>query len=264
MSQAQDSDTRRATMPLFNFQSDLDKIELGSNLWIREITRNQVESLQGRFTKIIDGFEMSLITHALETEILYEPRIVNETHELFRTVVLSLRLFKPGDIYEKVTFFKRKRGHGASVFGWWKLVPYACLSRPYRFADDEVDDFVKFLSRVRSLNINETPDLKIPLHRFNKSYDDPLEEKFIDLAIAFESFVRPNRGNLGDKVAIGVSMLIGKTPKERKTVRQDIVKAYKVRNEIVHGVVLRVDKDKEKLYYRAEDYLRRAILKTLD
>lgn len=112
--------------------------------------------------------------------------------------------------------------------------------------------------------MSKHPDLEIPIHRFNKSYGDRLEEKYIDLMIAIESLVRPSRGSISKQVAIGISMLIGETSKERRDVRADVDKAYDIRNKIVHGAMYRVTKDKEPLYYRVEDYLRRAIIKVLD
>jgi len=159
--------------------------------------------------------------------------------------------------------FKRKKGRGVRAFWWWKIIPYDPL-RPYIFAKNEVSDFVELLNKIKSLGLGNRRDLDIPFHRFNKSYDDTLEERFIDLMIAIESLVRPSNDNIAKQVAIGISMLICKTSKERYDVRKDVNEAYNIRSRIVHGEIRRVGKEEEMLYYRVEDYLRRAIIKMLD
>lgn len=260
----QDLELCRAIMPLFNFQSRLKKIGLDSDLWIRKITHKELKSMQrGSLVTIIDEFELPLITHALETEIPYEPRKVNETNELFINVVLSLRLFKSGNIHQKVIFFERKKGRGVSAFWLWKTIPYIPL-RPYKFARNYVNDFKVLLDKIKSLDLSKHPDLAIPFHYFNKSYDDRLEEKYIDLMIAIESIVRPSGSNIRKQIAIGISMLIGETSKERHNIRANVDEAYGIRNKIVHGEIYRLGKDKEPLYYKVEDYLRRVIIKVLD
>lgn len=139
-----------------------------------------------------------------------------------------------------------------------------CILKTYTIEKKEVSDFIDLLEKIKRLKLSKHPDLEIPIHRFNKSYGDRLEEKYIDLMIAIESLVRPSRGSISKQVAIGISMLIGETSKERRDVRADVDKAYDIRNKIVHGAMYRVTKDKEPLYYRVEDYLRRAIIKVLD
>lgn len=119
---------RRAIMPLFSFQSKMKMIELDSDLWIRKISQEKVHSMQrGQSVTIIDEIEMQLITHALETEITYEDREVNKTVELFTNTLLSLRLFKSGNIDQKVIFFKRKKRRGTRAFWSWKTIPYVSL-----------------------------------------------------------------------------------------------------------------------------------------
>jgi hypothetical protein len=263
MSRTQGLELRRVIMPLFNFQSDTKKMKLTSSLWIRKMSLKEVKSIQRGHIGMINEFETPLVTHALETEISYEDRKVNETNELFNNVLLCFRLFKSGNIHQKVTLFKRKKGRGVRAFWSWKMIRYDPL-RPYKFAKNEVSDFVELLNKMKSLGLSNRRDLDIPFHRFNKSYDDTLEEKFIDLMISIESLVRPSNDHIRKQVAIGISMLIGETSKERCDVKKDVDKAYDTRSRIVHGEIYRIDKEKERLYYRVEDYLRRAIIKMLD
>ena len=260
----------RVIMPLFNFQSDAEKIELDKGLFIRKIGLKEVEMLQhGKMLQIINEFEKQLIFYALETEIYgLTDSEFNEVNDLFEKVILSLRLFKSGDIHSKVTFYKRENG-GVRAYWKAKAIPPHVLTSFYRLTKGEVDKFVVLLNKIKSLKLTNRQDLNIVLHRFNKSYDDPLEEALIDTMIALESLVlwkgrNEGRSNIKEKIAVGASMLIGRTFVEKRMIRLRIEKAYETRNEIVHGIKYKVGKKEAELYHHVKEYLRRAIIKMLD
>jgi len=256
-------------MPLFSFQSAIKSVKLDNDVWIIPISKQEIRAMQRDRITIIDDFEIETISHALKTEILRdEASEVNRVNDYFEKVLLSLRLFKSGDINQKVTFFKRKKEPGTRAFWKMKTVPYVSL-RPYQLKEDEIGEFNKLLNKVTALDQKKRGDLSLPIHRFSKTYDDSFEDKYIDLIIAMESLVLlkgkgEGRSNIKEKIAIGVSMLIGRTYSEKRKVRLLVEKAYEIRNRIVHGTSIQWGKKEEELYYQVEEYLRRTIIKMLD
>jgi hypothetical protein len=259
----------QAIMPLFGFQSTAKSVKLDKDVWIIPISKHEIKKMQGDIMTIIDDFEIQTISHALKTEILkYDASEVNRVNDYFEKVLLGLRLFKAGDINQKVTFFKRKKGHGTRAFWKMKTVPYISL-RPYQLKKDEIDGLSELLKKVTALDQKKRRDLSLPIHRFSKTYDDSFEDKYIDLMIAMESLVLlkgegEGRSNIKEKIAIGVSMLIGRTYSEKRKVRLLAEKAYEIRNKIVHGTSIQWKKKEEKLYSQVEECLRRAIIRMLD
>ena len=115
--------------------------------------------------------------------------------------------------------------------------------------------------------------MNLAIKRFEHSYEAiDLDDKLIDLIIAFEIlFLKGKAGNIpvGVVIGVGCSMLLGENDEERETIYEILLKAYSIRNKIVHGKeypeYTNIDK-KYSIYdlvYTVEDYLRRAIKKLL-
>jgi len=95
--------------------------------------------------------------------------------------------------------------------------------------------------------------------------------------IAFEAlFLKGERGvpSKGKLIAVACSTLLGKNEEEREEIKQTLVKAYSIRNCIVHGSEYpRMEQDDKGDVYvdtlpdlvsKVEDYLRESIIKLLD
>jgi hypothetical protein len=87
-----------------------------------------------------------------------------------------------------------------------------------------------------------------------------LDEKIIDFMIAFEAlFLRGNTSNKGLVIGTACSLLLGKTDEEREEIYDFFVKAYALRNKIVHGSQIDFTGINDTVL-KLKGYLRKAIL----
>ena len=117
----------------------------------------------------------------------------------------------------------------------------------------------------------------LAVRRFNLAYGrhNP-EDKLIDIMIALEALFLKGEADgapSGIIIAIACSTLIGKNQYDRKKIKDTLMKAYKLRNKIVHGSEFeRIKTDSKtgskvnvlaELILEVENYLRESIKKLL-
>ena len=122
----------------------------------------------------------------------------------------------------------------------------------------QVNKLVGNLAELRKLEKLEA--INIALRRFNSAYHGYIEDRLIDQMIAFESLFLGDVQELTYKLALRVAFLLGK---RKKTIFDDMKKAYKYRSGIVHGN-MEVDCARLKeITPKSEEYLRQSIKKFL-
>ena len=102
----------------------------------------------------------------------------------------------------------------------------------------------------------------VALNRFHSAYSGEAEEKIIDQMIAFEALYLGDMQELKYKLAMRTAFFIGES-KERKDIYTDMLDAYKLRSNIVHGSDKVKIESIKAILPKTENYLRRSIRKML-
>ena len=78
--------------------------------------------------------------------------------------------------------------------------------------------------------------MDIAVARFGYAYEKMrLEDRLIDLVVAYESIFCEDAADLTHKISTRVARFIEKDPVKRDIVRKNIKEAYTIRSKIVHG-----------------------------
>jgi len=93
--------------------------------------------------------------------------------------------------------------------------------------------------QIEKIDFDKRKSFRIACERFNRAYEEHREDEIlIDFMIAFEAlFLRGERApsEKGQFIGLGCSILLGNNEKEREEINNFLIKAYNMRNRIVHG-----------------------------
>jgi hypothetical protein len=267
-----------AVIPLTNFDSDVDFISLEDGLCLRRIDGNEIEKL----LKLAPGYETTLKVALFDIEFVVEKRSPKKVDYIKWTeksqnvvnIILALRLLKPGEIFAPTVFFTNSKQRSSYVTN---PNPVAnALPEPFFLKQREKDEFVELWKKLKQVK-KKKPYLIFALKQFPEPFYT-LEDQLVNFIMAFESLVFGREKNIpkkygriripsGRTIGIAISMLLGKSEKERTEIERDLVEAYELRNKIVHGH-LKMSKNHEErmseLFDRVEDYLRRSLRKFVE
>jgi len=252
-------------MPLFYFRCDSSPLKISPRITIREISQNELIGLEENLLTILTELEMQTISHALE-RVSSSERLMDETEELFQQVITALRLLKAGPLYTKVVF---RVSPNLGVRARWTYRGVPPHPDYYILHKDELKQLRNILGRLRRFyTLNGGNKLPIVVLKFfEKSYEDDLQTAIVSCWTACEALCfggeKASEGAIGSTVKIALSMLLGKSRKERERIKNFLSRAYKARCDIVHGKE-RKSKDDVLMVKKLQDCLRRAIVKLLD
>ena len=248
-------------------------IELIDGIIIRRISKEDVKLLQPRqyFTPY---FKLSPGMFILEKKISTNDKF--KTSKKMFEIILALRLLREGYVSGSgvIYFIETKKGNyrdSSSAFSEsprkWEQIRNSYLNF------EDFSPLIELIHRIEQAKIYERKHVHLAVKRFNRSYERPdIDDKLIDLMIAFEIlFLKGEnvRAPTGVVIGVGCSMLLGKNNKEREEINRVLVKAYSIRNKIVHGGSYKqsIQMDKEYSIYefvnKVEHYLRESIKKLL-
>jgi hypothetical protein len=240
-----------AVYPLFNFQvsevsvrktcqgvffdKHKEKLEQGfevlSNVRIRRITEEELEEIK----KLTVGLEVPPLDK--KTFVIEALKCTEGTMTEIEEILLALRLYKSNDVFIRVLWDK-KNGKISSFGILYSPIPSFFLS-PYVLYLDEIREIRELASKINNINFEKRRSFRIACDRFSRSYGkDEADAKIIDLMISFEALFKEAKKPLsytGEFIGLGCSMLLGKDYKERERISSFLVKAYEIRNDIVHG-----------------------------
>jgi len=215
------------------------------------------------FTSISPSFELELQRGQEKHTVLDIKQ--TKTHELFgkefdplTRSLLAFRLLKAGGIFLNcvcaIEDSMIRRIIYPSEPGFFPV---------YKFGLDEIDNFIAIIQKVQTVDFDMYTSFRIACTRFGRSYLDRFDEdKLIDLCIASEALFLQGeriRAPMGQVIGLACSMLLGKNSDDRKTIKEKVELAFKLRNDIVHGQDFDFDKIIG-IIPDFEDYLRRSIL----
>lgn len=197
--------------------------------------------------------------------------------QIMRNVLLTLRLFKGGQVRAGPMFFVVLSEDRHLQLKSSSLEPIPdFFVHYYELSIDEIPSLKRMLEKVRAVDFAEQRSLDIACKRFERALLDErdAENRLIDLIIGFEAlFLKGRRGFSPSvfEVADVCSRLLGKSYEEREEIGDSIIIAYSIRNHIVHGTkYIQQIPCKPWMYHlpalasRIEGYLRESIKRFLD
>jgi len=279
-------------LPLTYFQSTqtfyctIGRFDLSNGITIRKIDSAEIQKIQENKEYPLSRFDIERMNYTLEKKVdLNMPNVFDKTIIEFQNIVLSMRLFKQGEVGYKAAFLlidgQRYIQHDfgieprhASIVPISRMLEQEKPPRePFVFPrftlkEKEFADFDLFCQNISEVIWGGEKQWALPMRYFSRMYvDKPAEDILVDCMVAFEALVFRGEKEVGEKktpLALAISMLIGKNPKEREKIKTILKEAYDLRNRAVHGSPLRKSPLEIKtLCWETEDYLRRSIRKLM-
>lgn len=254
--------------PLFNFDSDVDRLELEDGLHIRKVLRRELEELldEAESFSRLSVFDLKYVV-----EFEYEtkkklgdmqakrPQPDVDPWEKPLRLLAALRLFKQGNAY--ITTMKTAQTLDVHLLVSMTIgdMHQNYIGQKYELKEAELDDFKRFWNYYKEINLTGLDYLGVALRRFNYAYErGSLEDKLIDHLVAFEAlfFKQGETGEFRHKLSMRVARFLEHEYDKRKVAAEKMADFYDKRSSIVHGekVVLKPDD-----VITVEDYLRRSI-----
>ena len=104
---------------------------------------------------------------------------------------------------------------------------------------EDIDVITQLFEKIQNVDFAKRRSFQIACERFTGPFEESNDDEIlIDYCIAFEAlFFKGERSpqNAGQYIGLGCSMLLGKNDQERDEIHKFIMKAYEIRNKIVHG-----------------------------
>lgn len=225
--------------PIMNFNSTLNEIRLEKNIVISKANENERRLVEQDRAMDLFSHEWSCVIRSIipitKTNFngLKNLGYIESAHVNCCT---ALRLLKAGTV-----------GLGAEYTVWlpeFKFISKAGHSREPLYLDTfdeykiDVNDAKKLKKLYRQLTAIKTKELQsiqTATVRFNFSYNIALLYSVIDLMIGLEALYLADDKELGYKLAIRASFLLGDIPPKRGEVFSTLMAAYGLRSKLVHG-----------------------------
>lgn len=164
---------------------------------------------------------------------------IHET-EKFEILLLSLRLFKPDDIwYDSAIklFDVKNKLYNLAIFAQRYTGGSTNPTHGYKLTDNDMDSFLKFRDFVGENHhlFSNNKRLKVALSFFESSYSCvPCHQKFVNLIIALESLLTGDeRQEITHRICSRMALLIAN--KKRLSIYNEGKRLFKIRGKIVHG-----------------------------
>ena len=272
-----------------NFQMESEKIELAPKFSLIKISKEDREEILSELmihpfidlpfeTWVDNQYALELFVEAPkvfgDVPVSGQPELLEENPtERFDDACSALRLFKKGHILRKIICSKSKYWqpfeYGTSFsYSYGRISPRA----KYVLSNEELSKFLEFWKSYQMARKLKRKKIGIAMRRFNFSYEKQApEDKLIEYIIGFEALLLPGVSQeLGYRLALRGSNLLGGNPGERKRIFLELKKGYDVRCDIVHSGITEksVKIGVEEIYLDGlvnilEDHLRDAIRRFL-
>jgi len=231
--------TREETIEYFNgLRKRLEQgIEILNHVRIRRIRKEDIDRVkQLAFFDLYIGILHRITYRSFIIEVLTKEKAAPEILLKIYKILLALRLYKTDNVFCKVIWYDKKS----------KVSTITILDPPlpelmgstYAIMIDEIKEIKKMARKLDRIDFGERNSLRIACERFSRSYEEyRKDEQIIDFMVAFEALFLRGRAQsrIGSYIGLGCSMLLGKNDKERQEIYDFLVKAYEIRNDIVHG-----------------------------
>ena len=263
----------RAWSTLENFSLPIDDLPFGSNLRIRRFSRSEQEE---RLEQALRPHSLTRPLDVLRTSFAVEMEHgipkggvihLKEPMEAFGRVVSALRLFKPGVVglgptHQEGAYWQPNvvGTLSSSIY----RVPF--IGPTYELTEAEAGQVVQFYNRLLTIDTSSERALELAIRRFNLAYERAMPaDKLIDMMIAFEALLLPEKDELALRLSIRVANLLRDIADRQDTFKK-MKKAYRLRSDAVHGGEID-DKEIGKCVEAMEELLRqslRSVLKLIE
>ena len=251
-------------VPLFNFFTHIDKIEIGDIFVIEKPTSFEKKNIIERLAKGVEDIissEYLLRTYiktnkpAENTNDFFDKAIIE-----FEKAIILFRLFKKKFI--GFNFIIKPLANTLKYEYCVYNFSYSTIGRKrfrgrYIIDNDEIELLNKFF---REYDIFSTSNFDLAVSNFNRSYSQYfLTNKFLDTMFVLENiFLRDTSQELKYKLSMRMAYVLGAND---NTKREDIFtfigKCYRTRSDIVHG------NEKQKLDVKTISKLRKLTIDSL-
>jgi hypothetical protein len=225
--------------PLFNFElkeESEQEFQISDQIRLRRMKTDELAKMKKLPFSYFLGESYALLN--VQT-FVFEIKSDNfqDADRLVYEVLLAMRLFKTGSVFCK-HFWILENSKIRQFFSINPPIPWAKSN--YLLSIDEIDEIKKLLEKIIQIELGKNKSFRVVCERFSRSFEERRDnDKVIDLAIAFESLFtdeNTSRSNvMGELIGLGCSMLIGTNQKERDEIKQFLIKAFTIRNKIIHG-----------------------------
>lgn len=275
-------DTFKVFVPLINFYSNIDNINIGNDIYIKKISEQELRELweiswglniRNHLNKI--GWWICFIVkkEKQSNAVFSSPPLgINDTVE---QIITTLRLFKTGllgtnFIYKIPLGWRKGSLHYSPADIDTISVPVdistPIINKDFGLFKEEVQKFQSFQRNMRSALQIMSKHTQISVRRFNMAYERsrPID-KLLDYWISFEALFGDSKGEMTYKVPLRATYFIG----ESFDTFKDLKEWYAIRSYVVHGDIR--NKKNEKVYLNKinrdinnlENYVRRCLIQYL-
>jgi len=258
------SEERVSIVPLFNFDGDVESMKLTDGVCLRRTENRELEGLLEKVTRHIIAY-----APLLEPKYILEDKTQPHSMKRVDDTILALRLLKAGSVQTAATFHLRNKNR-VTLTIYRDLASVIFPKNPLFLKNEDTPDFIRLWHKVQDLGSKQY--LEFPLKIFTETYKEEVpEDRVVDYMVAFESLAFRNVGDIGRKgtsLAIAISMFLGNSKKERDMIREDMKKAYDVRNAKVHALLEKLEEFREQnigeLAVRIENCLRLSLRRLVE
>ena len=245
-------------------------ISLVDRVKMRLVSTEEIEDLsKARFASA----RVSRNTFVLVKHITAQNSHEFRPDKIMRNIVLGLRLLKGSYVSGSYIFYillaKKKRLFSAIEYSWDETQPLGPWESKYVLNFDEIPTLKRLVKEIQRVNFTKRKSLRLACKRFQRTYEKgDAEDQLIDMMIAFEAlFLKGEKAvtSASQVIAVACSALLGKSDEEREEIKSFLIRAYSIRNHIVHGAEYKKPSiEMSEFVSKIEDYLRESIKKLLD
>jgi hypothetical protein len=204
------------------FRSEYKTEHRGLRLWVLEVCSTEKKVIRGEHDPATVDEDQCNMPYRLAEDLIKALRIYKCGAPMLRSIdEHTIWVYHSGRSYPALTFPKNK---------------------PVTLTRSELEDFRKFFTTFRRINLRKDRFLRVALERFNNALDRQTpEDSVIDLSICLEALLlsglgnEEDRGNVSYRFALHGARLLAKDIGDRRRLYRKLKQVYGVRSKIVHG-----------------------------
>ncbi len=216
--------------PLHLFEMETESLDLREGVIIRRSTDEEFKWV----SKISRSFLGAHLTFVLTSD---SRKQFDTIEPQFRSVIQALRLFKEGAVSISTIFSEAETQPGLSMIHLL-TARFVAGGSHYELNSKEAVRFTDFYDSL--LNTLKKPNklgfLEIAIGRFASAIEEPFaEDRVIDFVIALEALYSTDPQELGYRLSLRISSLLGGDDNEKEDLFEFVKGVYGARSLLVHG-----------------------------
>jgi hypothetical protein len=235
----------RSTAKLENFSCDIDVIKLDDMHFIKRYSQEECKELYRHpsiniydYTLPHPGdFRIEVIKSKDKDD--WGKAGIGSKEEI-KQIITTLRLFKDSAIGIGVLEFSEPITWFPFTSKAQQLLPPHTVGDLCSIEETEIEGLINLWKIISRANYKNCPPLEIAIKRFNYAHEHKdREDSLVDIMIGFEALFIKEQDELSFRLALRASTFLeafsSHHKNERKTIFDNIKKAYRLRSGVVHG-----------------------------